>query len=223
MKFCVSTGVWELENLKAKVVQTGTSLRAGYRSQDALQRYCLLHIVVQGPGSFHGLLNFFVQRMVTELQGVNLTNFRILAYFPIYHVYVFARSDAAVMRGSRTVLFSHPSKQLCWRYMRSTECPSSLFCIYVQHSAMQFSPITKRCTWNITQFQLASIFCTQSENKNTIRYQPIWRSLSSACRSVDEECSDLFFCRRYPWNVISINCLLYIFAQTHSKFSFCTN
>jgi len=115
MKFCVSTGVWELENLKAKVVQTGTSLRACYRSQDALQRYCLLHIVVQGPGSFHGLLNFFVQRMVTELQGVNLTNFRILAYFPIYHVYVFVRPDAAVMRGSRMVSFSRPSKQLCWR------------------------------------------------------------------------------------------------------------
>ena len=34
-----------------EVGQTGTSLRAGYRSRDALQRYCLLHVLDQGPGS----------------------------------------------------------------------------------------------------------------------------------------------------------------------------
>jgi len=46
------------------------------------ERYCLLHVVVQGPGSFRGLVNFFVRRTVAELRGVNLPNFRILAYFP---------------------------------------------------------------------------------------------------------------------------------------------
>jgi len=33
--------------------------------------------------------------------------------------------DAVAMCGFRMVLFSRPSKQLCWRYMCSTECPSS--------------------------------------------------------------------------------------------------
>jgi len=42
------------ENLKSKIGQTGTSLRAGYRSSDRCiaERYCLLHVVVQRPGSF---------------------------------------------------------------------------------------------------------------------------------------------------------------------------
>jgi len=41
------------QNLKSKVGQTGTTLRAGYRSRDALQTHsCLLLVVVQGPGSF---------------------------------------------------------------------------------------------------------------------------------------------------------------------------
>jgi len=43
---------------KSEISQTGTSLRAGYRSRDALQRYCLLHVVVQGPWSFQGRSTF---------------------------------------------------------------------------------------------------------------------------------------------------------------------
>ena len=39
----------------------------------------------------------------------------------ISQVYVLAR------RGFNTVLFTQPSKHLCRRYMRSTECPSSSF------------------------------------------------------------------------------------------------
>jgi len=45
-----------------EVGQTGTSLRAGYRSRDALQRYCLLHVLDQGPGSFADPVNFSVRR-----------------------------------------------------------------------------------------------------------------------------------------------------------------
>jgi len=41
------------------------------------------------------------------------------------HVYVLARPAAAATRGFKMVLFTQPSKQLCRRYMRSTECPSS--------------------------------------------------------------------------------------------------
>jgi len=40
-----------------------------------VERYCLLHIVVQGPASFRGLLNFFVRRTVAELWGVKLSQF----------------------------------------------------------------------------------------------------------------------------------------------------
>ena len=46
------------------------------------ERYCLLHVVVQGPGSFQYLVNFSLRRTVAELRGVKLPNFRILAYFP---------------------------------------------------------------------------------------------------------------------------------------------
>jgi len=41
------------------------------------------------------------------------------------YTYVLARPDAAATRGFRMVLLSRPSKQLCRRYMRSTERPSS--------------------------------------------------------------------------------------------------
>jgi len=51
----------EPENLKSTTIsQTGTSLRAGYRSRNCtVERYCLLHVVVQGSGSFRVPLNFF--------------------------------------------------------------------------------------------------------------------------------------------------------------------
>ena len=57
------SGVIFPQSPKLGVGKTGTSLRAGYRSRD--QRYycnCLLHVVVQGPGSFRGLVNFLVRR-----------------------------------------------------------------------------------------------------------------------------------------------------------------
>jgi len=43
------------------------------------------------------------------------------------HVRVLARPAAAETRGVKMVLFTQPSKHLCRRYMRSTECPSSYY------------------------------------------------------------------------------------------------
>ena len=37
------------------------------------------------------------------------------------HVYILVRPDAAATHGFRMVVFTQPSKQLHWRYMRSTE------------------------------------------------------------------------------------------------------
>ena len=51
-------------------------------------------------------------------------------YIQKFHTYVLARLDTAVMRGFRMVLFSYLSKQLCRRYMRSIDCPSSFY--YIQ-------------------------------------------------------------------------------------------
>jgi len=47
-----------------------------------VERYCLLHVVVQGPGSFQGQVNFSLPCRVVELRGVKVPNFQILAYFP---------------------------------------------------------------------------------------------------------------------------------------------
>ena len=62
-------------------------LRAGYRSWDALQsaeRYCLLHVVVQGPGSFRGPVNFSLQHTVAELRGVKVAQFSDFGLFSPY-------------------------------------------------------------------------------------------------------------------------------------------
>ena len=90
MKFCVSTGrtdqllspiriivrMPEPENLKSKVGQTGphTEQATGH-GVHYREVYCLLHVVVQGPGSFRGQLNFSVQRTVAEPRGVKLAQF----------------------------------------------------------------------------------------------------------------------------------------------------
>ena len=63
------------------------------------ERYCLLHVVAQGPGSFPDLVDSSVRRTVAELRGVKLAQFKF--------------SDFG----------------LCRRYMRSAECCSSFrFC-----------------------------------------------------------------------------------------------
>jgi len=45
------------------------------------ERYCLLHVVVQGPGSFRGLLKLLARRTVVELQGVKLAQFSDFGVF----------------------------------------------------------------------------------------------------------------------------------------------
>ena len=79
------------QNLKWKVGQTGTSLRAFYsnNAQSRLQitgctaeRYCLLHVVVQGPGSFWDWSTFLYDVRLRSYLASNLPTFRILAYFP---------------------------------------------------------------------------------------------------------------------------------------------
>ena len=51
------------------------------------ERYCVFHVVVQGPGSFQGLVNFSLRRVtygcrLRSYEASKLPNFRILANFP---------------------------------------------------------------------------------------------------------------------------------------------
>jgi len=48
------------------------------------ERYCLLRVVVQGPGSFQGPVNFSVQRTVAELRGIKVAQF---SYFGLFSPY----------------------------------------------------------------------------------------------------------------------------------------
>ena len=94
MKFCELTGVGTWTNWSAFELDPDHSPDAGTRkseiesrsnshlTQSRLQvmgctaeRYCLLHVVVQVPGSFCGSLNFLVWRTVVELQGIKVAQF----------------------------------------------------------------------------------------------------------------------------------------------------
>ena len=46
------------------------------------EKYCLLHFVVQGPGSFRGRSTFLYDVRLRSYGAPKLPNFRILAYFP---------------------------------------------------------------------------------------------------------------------------------------------
>jgi len=46
------------------------------------ERYCLLHVVVQGPGSFQGRSPFLCDVRLQSYGASKLPNVRILAYFP---------------------------------------------------------------------------------------------------------------------------------------------
>ena len=48
------------------------------------QRYCLLHVVVQGPASFRGRINISVRRTVAELRGVKFGQFSDFGLFSPY-------------------------------------------------------------------------------------------------------------------------------------------
>jgi len=47
-----------------------------------MQRYCLLHIVVQRPKSFNGLVNSSLRCMVAELRGIKFAQF--FGFWPIF-------------------------------------------------------------------------------------------------------------------------------------------
>ena len=66
------------QNLKSKIKQ------APHSEQPATGHgmHCLLHVVVQGPGSFRGQVNFFYDIRLRSYGASKLPNFRILAYFP---------------------------------------------------------------------------------------------------------------------------------------------
>jgi len=71
------------KNLKSKLGQTGTSLRAGYRSREALQRDTVYSACRPKAMEFQGLDNFLLYDVRLRSYGASkLTNFRILAYFP---------------------------------------------------------------------------------------------------------------------------------------------
>ena len=71
------------QNLKSKVGQTGTSLRAGYRSQDALQRDTVYSTLYYKDQAVSEMRSTFLYGVLLRSYGTsNLPNFRILTYFP---------------------------------------------------------------------------------------------------------------------------------------------
>jgi len=82
----------EPDNLKAenlsKVRQTGTSLRAGYTVGHGCtaESCCLLHVAVQGPGSFADVVNLSVRRTVAELRGVKVAEYSDFGLFSPYKI-----------------------------------------------------------------------------------------------------------------------------------------
>ena len=71
------------KNLKSKVGQTGTLLRAGYRSRDVRQGDTVysIRVVVQGPGSFRGQVNVSLRRTLAELRGIaQFSDFGLFPY-----------------------------------------------------------------------------------------------------------------------------------------------
>ena len=64
------------QNLKSKVSQTGTSLRAGYRSRDALQRDTVYSRYSPRAKEFLiYLVNISLRRTVAKLRGVKVAQF----------------------------------------------------------------------------------------------------------------------------------------------------
>jgi len=71
----------KVEDLSKSVKQTPSKLQV---MGCTAERYCLLHVVVQGPGSFCGPLNFLVRRTVAELRGVKVAQFSDFCLFSPY-------------------------------------------------------------------------------------------------------------------------------------------
>ena len=66
---------FEIENRSYRRLTQSKLLVMGYTAE----RYCLLHVVDQGPDSFRGPINFFCT--MYGCGASKLPNFRILAYF----------------------------------------------------------------------------------------------------------------------------------------------
>jgi len=98
MQFCVSTGVGTWTNCLTFEPDPDHSPDAGTGKSEidsrsnrhltrsrlqvtgcTVERYCLLHVVVQGPGSFRCRLNFLYDVRLRSYGASNLSNFRILA------------------------------------------------------------------------------------------------------------------------------------------------
>jgi len=112
MKFCVSTCVGTWTNWSTFEPDPDHSPDAGTGKSEiesrsnrhltqsrpqvtgcTVERYCLLHVVVQWPGSFRGRSTFLYVVQLRSFGASNLTNFRISACFPIHHVrYTYWRS-----------------------------------------------------------------------------------------------------------------------------------
>ena len=73
------------QNLKSQTGQTGTSLRAGYRSRDAPRREILCTPrCSQSAGEFRRLVNFSVRRTVAELRSVKVAKCSDFGLFSPY-------------------------------------------------------------------------------------------------------------------------------------------
>ena len=71
--------------MKSKISQTGTSLRVGYRSRDALQRYILFTASCsQRARQFRTSVTFSVRRTVAELRGLKVAQFSDFGLFSPY-------------------------------------------------------------------------------------------------------------------------------------------
>ena len=83
-----------LENRSSvEVRQTGTSLKAEATGH-------VMHVVVQGPGSFAGRSTFLYDVRLRSYGASKLPNFRILAYFPhtkpAYSLWVTSPNDYTI-------------------------------------------------------------------------------------------------------------------------------
>jgi len=78
-----SCSLLELSHLKL----APHSKQLGYRSRDALQRDCLLRVVVQGPGSFRSLVNFLYDvRLRSYCYGLKVSHFSEFGLFSPYKI-----------------------------------------------------------------------------------------------------------------------------------------